>query len=115
MNQLEEELLLSNDQNGMRLTEGHNLSLSDFEKVKMCNGKAIEGGKVPAAPNDSAAGEIEMLTSSLLEDDMPEGMFDVPEEMEEKDQVPFVGKKLLRTRVDIELWLPILNIWCINH
>ncbi|XP_055497377.1 BTB/POZ domain-containing protein 8 isoform X2 [Leucoraja erinacea] len=90
VNQLEEELLLSNDQNGMRLTEGHNLSLSDFEKVKMCNGKAIEGGKVPAAPNDSAAGEIEMLTSSLLEDDMPEGMFDVPEEMEEKDQVPFV-------------------------
>ncbi|XP_051869192.1 BTB/POZ domain-containing protein 8 [Pristis pectinata] len=87
VNQLEEELLLNNDQDGMRLTDGHNLSLSDFDKSIMCNGKDAEDGKVPAATDDDTSNEIEMLTSSLLEDDMPEGVFDIPEETQEKDQI----------------------------
>ncbi|XP_059839869.1 BTB/POZ domain-containing protein 8 isoform X1 [Hypanus sabinus] len=84
VNQLEEEMLLSSEQDGMRLSEGHSQSFGDLDKNKMCNGKDTEDGKVPAAPDDTSE-EIEMLTSSLLEDDMPEGIFDVPEELQEKD------------------------------
>ncbi|XP_062920730.1 BTB/POZ domain-containing protein 8 [Mobula hypostoma] len=87
VNHLEEELLLSNKQDGMRLPEGHNQSFDDFDKNKMCNGKDMEDGRDPAAPDDDTSDEIEMLTSSLLEDDMPEGIFDVPEEMQEKDAI----------------------------
>ncbi|XP_069795310.1 BTB/POZ domain-containing protein 8 isoform X3 [Narcine bancroftii] len=87
VNQLEESLLLSNEQIGMGLTEDHNLFFNYFDKVKMCSEKGEDGDR-PAAPGDGTTDEIEMLTSSLLEDDMPEGMFDVPEEIEEKDQTP---------------------------
>ncbi|XP_078264337.1 BTB/POZ domain-containing protein 8 isoform X2 [Rhinoraja longicauda] len=70
VNHLEEELLLSNDQNGMRLTEGHNPSINDFEKVKMCNGKDIEGGKFPAAPNDDTSDDPTPEPASTLGDDL---------------------------------------------
>uniref|UniRef100_UPI00398EF487 BTB/POZ domain-containing protein 8 isoform X2 n=1 Tax=Pristiophorus japonicus TaxID=55135 RepID=UPI00398EF487 len=91
---LEEELLLNKEHNGARLTEDHNLSINsaNFHNVVMCNGKGVDGN-MPSSwplPDDGSSGlNEEMLTSSLLEDDMPDGMFDMLEDIEEKCETVF--------------------------
>ncbi|XP_067892873.1 BTB/POZ domain-containing protein 8 isoform X3 [Heterodontus francisci] len=55
----------------------------------MCNGRGVDRN-MPCNqfPSENGTLEVnEMLTSSLLEDDMPEGMFDMPEETEEEHAI----------------------------
>ncbi|XP_041064775.1 AP2-interacting clathrin-endocytosis protein isoform X2 [Carcharodon carcharias] len=82
---LEEELLMKKEPSQARLTEENNFSPGVFPNVGMCNGRGIDRN-MPSNqfPPDNRILETneEMLTSSLLEDDMPEGMFDMPEEIE---------------------------------
>ncbi|XP_067892872.1 BTB/POZ domain-containing protein 8 isoform X2 [Heterodontus francisci] len=87
---LEEELLLNKEPSRARLTEENNFSLNSvFHTVGMCNGRGVDRN-MPCNqfPSENGTLEVnEMLTSSLLEDDMPEGMFDMPEETEEEHAI----------------------------
>ncbi|XP_078075020.1 BTB/POZ domain-containing protein 8 isoform X2 [Mustelus asterias] len=87
---LEEELLLNKEPSQARLPEENSCSLDGvFHNVGMCNGGEFDRN-MPSKqfPPDNGSLEVneEMLTSSLLEDDMPEPMFDMPEEMEAEGQ-----------------------------
>ncbi|XP_048395113.2 BTB/POZ domain-containing protein 8 isoform X2 [Stegostoma tigrinum] len=86
---LEEELLLNKEPNRGRLKTEETCSLNSvFHNLGMSNGR---GGDrcMPSSPflpdNQTLEANEEMLTSSLLEDDMPEGMFEMPEETEAED------------------------------
>ncbi|XP_038649745.1 AP2-interacting clathrin-endocytosis protein isoform X1 [Scyliorhinus canicula] len=86
VNHLEEELLLNKEPNRERLTEENNFYLSGvFHNVEILNVRDLDR-IMPSNqfPPDTGSLEVneEMLTSSLLEDDMPEAMFDMPEEIE---------------------------------
>ncbi|XP_067846019.1 BTB/POZ domain-containing protein 8 isoform X2 [Heptranchias perlo] len=90
---LEEEILLTQEHNRTRLTEDDHLPFNSdlFHNVEICSGKGVDDRSIPSKqpPPDDGTLEVneEMLTSSLLEDDMPEGMFDLPEETEEKYEI----------------------------
>ncbi|XP_060686583.1 BTB/POZ domain-containing protein 8 [Hemiscyllium ocellatum] len=85
---LEEELLLNKEPNrgGLKTEETCSLN-SVFHNLGMSSGDRYLPFNNFPPDNQTLEMNEEMLSSSLLEDDMPEAMFDMPEETEAADEV----------------------------